>query len=96
MLATLVEGDTKVPFSIATLSRCKGGSYSFRGLLHFTLNADIIMLNVKQGGIKYYFLSLCYDSTKDWTPEPWVNDLLIRPMARLHILYIITRLNYSN
>ena len=26
------------------------------------------MLIVKQGGIKYYFLSLWYDLTCDWTP----------------------------
>ena len=26
------------------------------------------MLSVKQGGIKYDFLSLWYDSTKGWTP----------------------------
>ena len=26
------------------------------------------MLSVKQGGIKYHFLSLSYDSTRDWTP----------------------------
>ena len=26
------------------------------------------MLCVKQGGIKYHFLSLWYDSTYDWTP----------------------------
>ena len=26
------------------------------------------MLSVKQGGIKYYFLSLWYDSTWDWIP----------------------------
>ena len=25
------------------------------------------MLSVKQGGIKYHFLSLWYDSTRDWT-----------------------------
>ena len=25
------------------------------------------MLSVKQGGIKYHFFSLCYDSTWDWT-----------------------------
>ena len=28
-LATLVEGDTKAPFSIATTPRCRGGCYSF-------------------------------------------------------------------
>ena len=26
------------------------------------------MLSVKQGDIKYYFLSKWYDSTSDWTP----------------------------
>ena len=26
------------------------------------------MLTAKQGGIKYYFLSLSYDWTWDWTP----------------------------
>ena len=28
-LATLVEGDPKVPFSIVTTPRCRGGRYSF-------------------------------------------------------------------
>ena len=36
-------------------------------MLHFTLDTYLIELSVKQGGIKYYFLSLWYDSTKDWT-----------------------------
>ena len=60
---TLVEGDPKALFPIATTPRCRGGHYSFPGLLHFTLNAYLIMLNVKHGGIKYHFLSLSYDST---------------------------------
>ena len=29
------------------------------------------MLNVKQGDIKYHFLSLWYDSTLDWIPVSW-------------------------
>ena len=62
-LATIVEGDPKAPFSIATTPRCRGGRYSFPGLLHFTFDAYLIMLSVKQGGIKYHFLSLYYDST---------------------------------
>ena len=33
-----------------------------------TLDTNLIMLNVKQEGIKYHFLSLWYDSTWDWTP----------------------------
>ena len=33
------------------------------------------MLNVKQGGIKYHFFSFWYDSTWDWTPNPFVTTL---------------------
>ena len=56
-------GDPKTPFSIATTPRF----LPIPGLLHFTLDPYLIMLNVKQGGIKYHFLSLWYDSTWDWT-----------------------------
>ena len=35
------------------------------GLFHFTLDPYLIMLSVKQGSIKYHFLSLLYDSTWD-------------------------------
>ena len=66
-LATIVEGNPKDPFSIATTPRCRGGRYSFPGLLYFTLDPYLIMLSVKQGGIKYHFLSLWYDLTWDWT-----------------------------
>ena len=43
------------------------GATPFPGLLHFTLDPYLIMLSVKQRGIKYHFLSLWYDSTWDWT-----------------------------
>ena len=46
--AILVEGDPKAPFSIATTPWCCG-------LLHFTFDLCLIMLNVKQDGIKYHF-----------------------------------------
>ena len=58
MLATVVEGYPKAPFSKATTPRCKGGATPFPGLLHFTLETYLIMLSVKPGGIKYHFLSL--------------------------------------
>ena len=66
-LATIVEGNPKAPFSIATTPMCRGGRYSFPGLLYFTLDPYLIMLSAKQGIIKYHFLSLWYDSTWDWT-----------------------------
>ena len=57
-LATVVEGNPKAPFSVA----------SFPVLLHFTLDTYLVMLDAKQGSIEYHFLSLWYDSTWDWTP----------------------------
>ena len=44
------------------------GTNPFPGLLHFTLDVYLIILNIKQGAIKYLFLSLWYDLTWDWTP----------------------------
>ena len=37
----------------------------FPELLHFNLDPYLIMLSAKQGGIKYLFLSLWYDSNLD-------------------------------
>ena len=62
-LASLVKGDPKIPFSITTTP----GATSFPWLLHFTLDTYLISLSDKQGGIKYYFKSLWYDATWDWT-----------------------------
>ena len=44
------------------------GRNSFPGLLYFTLDPYLIMLNVKKEGIKHHFLSLWYNSTCEWTP----------------------------
>ena len=66
-METLVEGDLKALFSIATILRCREGCYSIP-LLRFILDPQLVMLSVKQGGIKYHFLSLWYDWNWDWTP----------------------------
>ena len=42
-LATIVEGNPKAPFSIATTPRCRGGRYSFPGWLYFTLDPHLII-----------------------------------------------------
>ena len=65
MLPILFETDPKAPFSIATTPSCREGATPFPGLLHFTPDPYLIMLSVKQGGIKHYFLSLWYESTWD-------------------------------
>ena len=54
-LVTLVEGDPKAPFSIATTTRCCEGSTPFPRLLHFTLVTYRIRLSVKQREMKYHF-----------------------------------------
>ena len=55
MLAIVVDGDQKAPFSIATTPKCREGRYSFPALLRFTLDTYILLLSVKEGGIKYDF-----------------------------------------
>ena len=47
------------------------GTTPFPWLLHFTLDPYLIMLSIKQGSLKYHFLSLWYDSTWDWTSVSW-------------------------
>ena len=63
----IVETNPKALFSIAITPRCRWGSYSFTWIAPLTLDLHYIMLSVKQGGIKYHFLSLWYDSIRDWT-----------------------------
>ena len=66
MLVTIVEGNRKAPFSMANTLECRGWSATpFHGLFSFTLDPYLIMLSVKQGGIKYHFSRLSYDSTWD-------------------------------
>ena len=66
MLVTLVEGDPKAHFSIATSLRCGGRHYSIPWIAPTLLfDPHLIMLNAMQGGLKYHFLSLWYDSTRE-------------------------------
>ena len=51
----IVVGDQKAPFPIATTPRCRGEATPFPGLLYFTPDTYLILLSVKQGGIKYHF-----------------------------------------
>ena len=55
---TVVEGDLKASFSIATEGE---GATPIHGLLHFSQDPWFIKLSVKQSGI-VPFLSLWYDS----------------------------------
>ena len=85
-LATIVEGDPKAPFSVATTPRCAGAT-PFPGLLHFTLDPYLIMLSVKQGDIKNYFwvFGMIRPSIEPWSPRQLVNTLLIRQMTLVRV-----------
>ena len=67
LLVTVVEGDQKAPFLIAT---------PFPGLLQFTLDTHLIMLCVKHGGTKYHFLKvfgMTRPGIEPWSPGPLAN-----------------------
>ena len=76
------KSDPKAPFSIATTPMCRGGRYFIPWIV--PLYPWSSLYAVKQGGIKYHFLSLWYDSTGDWTPvsQTICETLLIRPSGR--------------
>ena len=50
-----------LPFQKLLHRGVEEGAIPFSGLLHFTLDTYLIVLSVKQGGIKDHFLSLKYD-----------------------------------
>ena len=54
-MATIVEGDPKASFSVASTPWHREGATPFLELLHFTLDMYLILLSVQQGGIKYHF-----------------------------------------
>ena len=64
---TVVESDLKVPFSVATASRCRGGGNSFSLIAPLTLDPKLMILIVKL----VPFLSLCFDSTCDSILVSW-------------------------
>ena len=63
--ATCSQGRPKGSYSIATTLRCRGRHNSFLWFAPLTLKSYLIILSVKQRGIKYHLLSLGYDLTCD-------------------------------
>ena len=50
------------------------------------------MLIVKQGGIKYHFLSYWYDMTWDWTP---VSQTIGEHSTKPHLYYVNVDISFS-
>ena len=63
-------GQSKGSFSIATTLKCRGGCYSFPWIAPLTPDPHLVMLSVKQSGIKYHFLSLNL-GLNPGLPDPW-------------------------
>ena len=80
-MATLVEGDLKAPFLIATTPRCWGRCYSIPWIA--PLYPWSLLYGAKQGSIKYHFwvFGMTQPGIEPWSPGALVNTLLIRPMA---------------
>ena len=78
--ATLVKGDLKASFSIATTLRCRGGHYSIP--LIIPLYTNLIKFSVKQGCIKYHFLvfGMTRPGFEPWFPGPLANTLLFQSL----------------
>ena len=70
-LSTIVESYPKAPFQYLLHRGVGRGATPFPGLLYFTLDTYLILVSVKQGGIKYHFKNLCYDATWEWTQVSW-------------------------
>ena len=49
-LSTIIEEDSKAPFSMATTPKCRCGRYSFSWIAPLNLDTYFISLVVKQGG----------------------------------------------
>ena len=90
-LASVVEIDQKAPFSIATSPKCKGGHYAFPGLLHFTIDMYLILLSIKQGGIKYHFkvFGMMRPAIDSRSPGTLANTLLTRQYIYIYIYIIV-------
>ena len=56
-LTTVVEGDPKAPFSLGITTKCRRGRFSFPWIAPL-YPWSVSWLSVKQGGIKYHFLSM--------------------------------------
>ena len=81
-LATLVEDDSKAPFSIATTPRCRGGRFSFpwiASLYPSSLPYNAVLSKAALSTIFWVF-HMTWPGIEHRFPVPLANTLLIRPM----------------
>ena len=67
-----------LPFRLLLHQGVGEDATSFPVLFHFTLDMYLILLSIKQAGIKYHFQCLWYDMTWNWTQvSQTISKLLI-------------------
>ena len=66
-MATVVEGDQKAPFLIATTPRCRGGRYSFPWIASLYPWSFTYIAECWARRYQVPFLKFWYDATWDWT-----------------------------
>ena len=88
-LATLVEGDPKVPFSIATTPRCRGGRHSIPWIaqVYPWSSPYSAVLSKAASSTIFWVFGITRPGIERWSPRPLANTLLIKPMALMNILY---------
>ena len=88
-LATVIEGDQKAPFSIATTPRCKGGRYSF--LLIHTLFCWVLSKEVSSTIFKVFCITQPVIETR--SPGQLVNILTTQNLNCISFLKIQKSIN---
>ena len=84
-LTTFGKGDPCLPFQSLQHRGVGDVATLFPGFLHSTLDTYLIMLSVKQVGIRYHFwdFGMTQPEIETRSPEPLANTLLIKPIAWL-------------
>ena len=83
-MATLVEGDPKVPFSITTKPRCRGGHYSIpriAPLYPWSSSYKCCVFSQVASSTIFWVFAMTQSGFEPWSLGPLTSTLLIRPMA---------------
>ena len=78
---TVVKGNPKVPFSLTTILRSRGGHYSFLWIAPLTLDSYLIMLHVKEASSIIFFgvFHMTQPEIEPGSPRSLASTLTIMP-----------------
>ena len=85
---TIVEGDPKAPFSIATTPRCRGGRYSFpwiAPLYPWSLPYNAVLSKVASSTIFWVF-GMTQTGIEPRSPGSLANNLTLTPLFRQQLI----------